>query len=85
MADISIVVRNAATGKKSEVELPDDVPMKDLLPPLAESLAIQDAGKIKLQNKTQQFEYNDMDTLAGRGTEHNDVCLLSYEVIQGDI
>lgn len=83
MADISIIVRDAATGARTEVEVPDDVQMRDLLPTLAENLKIEDAGELRLQNKTQNFEYNDTDTLVGRETKPNDVCLLSYEVIQG--
>ena len=83
MSDISIKVRNAATGSVVEAELPDDAQMGDLLPILAEKLEIRDAGQLRLKNKTQDFEYNDTDTLAGRGTNANDICLLSHEVIQG--
>jgi hypothetical protein len=83
MPDVTIEVRNAATGQKYVVELPDDAQMRELLPTLAEKLSIRDAGKLKLFNKVQQFEYNDSDTLAGRGTRNNDICLLSYDVIYG--
>lgn len=83
MSDITIMVRNAATGSVVEVELPDDAQMRDLLPILAEKLQILDAGKLRLRNKTQNFEYNDTDTLAERETKSKDVCLLSHEVIQG--
>lgn len=85
MGDISIIIRNAATGSTVEVELPDDVQMRDLLPVLAEKLLISDACNLRLSNKTQNFGYNDSDTLVGRKTNPKDVCLLSHEVIQGGI
>jgi hypothetical protein len=83
MGDISIRVRHAATGVVVEAELPDDEQMKVLLPILAEKLSIQNAGELRLKNKTRNFEYNDTDTLAGKGTKTNDLCLLSHEVVQG--
>ncbi|MGE5341249.1 MAG: hypothetical protein ACM3SY_07180 [Candidatus Omnitrophota bacterium] len=83
MSDISIIVRHAATGRVVEVELPDDAQMRELLPILAEKLEIQNAGQLRLTNKNQHFEYNDTDTLAGRGTVPKDICLLNHEVIQG--
>lgn len=83
MGDISIMVRNAATGNVVEAELPDDAQMRELLPTLAERLEIRNAGQLRLKNKTQNFEYNDTDTLVGRHTNPGDVCMLSHEVVQG--
>lgn len=79
MAALNINVRDGVTGKEVTVELPDDVPMRDLLTALTNELQITQAGHRKLINKSQNFEYNDDDTLSSRGTKLKDNCLLTYE------
>ena len=79
MASIDIHVKDVVTGKVVEMELPDDVPMRDLLPEVTNKLGIRDAGGHKLSNKTKGFEYNEEDTLASKGTEKGDKCELAYE------
>jgi hypothetical protein len=79
MADINLNIRDGVTGKEVDAELPDDIPIRDLLPAITNELDIPQAGNRKLINKSQQFEYNDEDSLASRDTQPNDVCLLTYE------
>ena len=79
MANLNLKIRDGVTGKEVEAELPDDVPIRDLLPAITNELDIMQAGNRKLINKTQNFEYNDDDTLSSRGTAESDSCLLTYE------
>ncbi|MCP4218242.1 MAG: hypothetical protein GY765_26640 [bacterium] len=46
MGDITIIVRNAATGSKNEVELPNDAEMRSLLPILGEKLKMSDTSSL---------------------------------------
>ena len=79
MPMLEIKLKDTVTGKIYDVELPDDVELRDLLPTLAEKTGLQDTGGHKLRNSTKGFEYNENDTLAGRGTEQGDKCEIAYE------
>ena len=83
MAEIEIKLKDGVTGKAVDAELPDDVPIRDLLPAITNELGINDADERRLINKTQSFEYDPDDTLAGRATVEGDTCLLTYEPIFG--
>ncbi len=83
MADIIITLKDSTTGKEVVVELPDNVPIKTLLPQITEGLGIEHAEQRQLQNKTQSFDYLENDTLASKRTNANDLCILKYETIQG--
>lgn len=91
MPDITITIHDSISRKRTEVEVPDDVSMKELLPIICEQLNQQADGSppdgyfsnFQLQNKTQRFEYNDEDTLASRNTQPGDVCLLGYDFDAG--
>jgi hypothetical protein len=79
MANLNLKIRDGVTGKEVDAELPEDVPISDLLPAITNELEITQAGNRKLVNKSQNFEYNDEDTLSSRGTVEGDNCLLTYE------
>lgn len=80
---VIITLKDATTGKELQVELPSNEPMNVLLPELARILRIEDVEELQLQNKSQGFDYLDLDTLQQRNTLPNDVCILKYETIQG--
>ncbi len=83
MADITIVLKDSTTGREVELELQDDVAIKDLLPAITHALGIEYAEQRQLQNKTQSFDYLENDTLGSRITQNCDLCILKYETIQG--
>ena len=91
MPDITITIHDTISRKRTEVEVPDDVPMSELLLVICEQLNPQADGSppdgafsnFQLTNKTQNFEYNDEDTLASRETQPDDVCLLGYDFDAG--
>ncbi len=83
MAYITITLKDSTTGKEVELELPDDVSIRELLPAITETLGIEHAEQRQLQNKTQSFDYLEQDTLSSRHTREDDLCILKYETIQG--
>ncbi|MGB0839163.1 MAG: EsaB/YukD family protein [Chitinophagales bacterium] len=83
MANITIVLKDSTTGREVEIELPNDLPIRDLLPAITHALGIEYAEQRQLQNKTQSFDYLEADTLATRQTKNGDLCILKYETIQG--
>ena len=83
MAEIIITLKDSTTGREVVVELPDNVPVKTLLPQITEGLGIENAEQRQLQNKTQSFDYLESDTLESKGTQAYDLCILKYETIQG--
>ena len=83
MANITIILKDSTTGREVEVELPADIPIKDLLPAITHNLGIEYAEQRQLQNKTQLFDYLEADTLASKKTKNHDLCILKYETIQG--
>jgi len=83
MAEIKIRLRDSVTEKQVEVELPDDVAVKNLLPEITRELGVKESIQHRLTNKTQGFEYNEDDTLASRGTKPDAECVLAYEIVQG--
>ncbi len=87
---IQVEVVDLASGNSRTVALPEDTAMRDLLPVLVERLAIPtDSGRglrtYKLTHKSPgpQFEYQDDDTLASRGTQEGDVLGLGVDFIAG--
>jgi hypothetical protein len=84
MAYSEIYIRDGITGKEVEAELPDNVAIKDLLPAITAELGLENLINRKLINKTKVYEYNDEDTLASRGTNNRDLCLLTYEPVIGE-
>lgn len=83
MADIEVEIRDVVTGEAIEAELPDDQPISVLLPVITDQLGITEAGRHKLVNKSQKFEYNEDDTLGSRNTRPNDNLALSYDATFG--
>lgn len=83
MATITIILKDSTTGRELEIELPNDAPVRDLLPAITNALSIEHAEQRQLQNKTQSFDYLEYDTLKSRNTRNNDLCILKYETIQG--
>ncbi len=83
MSSITVLLKDSTTGKEVEIELPDNVIIKDLLPAITHALGIDYAEQRQLQNKTQAFDYLEIDTLKSRETKEYDICILKYETIQG--
>ncbi len=83
MAEITIILKDSTTGREVEIELPDHVEVRNLLPAITHALGIEYAEQRQLQNKTQSFDYLETDTLRSRATYDGDLCLLKYETIQG--
>jgi hypothetical protein len=75
----TIRIKDEITGKEMEAELPNDVEMKDLLPALLSELGVKSLAKQRLKNISQDFQYDNDDTLAARGTMNQDYCSLHYE------
>lgn len=84
MSYITIVLKDSTTGKEVDIELPDNVTIKELLPAITHALGIDYAEQRQLQNRTQSFDYLENDTLRSRKTNENDLCILKYETIQGN-
>ena len=83
MGDLNVRLKDGVTGTEVQAELPDDCSVRELLPAIVEQLSITQVDNLKLQNKSQGFEYGEEDTLSSRGTKANDTCLLTYEPEQG--
>lgn len=83
MPTTTILLKDSTTGKEVEIELPENVLIKELLPAITHALGIDYAEQRQLQNKSQAFDYLETDTLRSRNTGMNDLCILKYETIQG--
>ncbi|HRI28093.1 MAG TPA: EsaB/YukD family protein [Chitinophagales bacterium] len=57
MSYITIVLKDSTTGKEVDIELPDNVTIKELLPAITQALGIDYAEQRQLQNRTQAFDY----------------------------
>lgn len=87
MASIEVNVVHMATDAKQRVSVPDDLPVRDLIPKLLRAVG-GDAGApggSRLINKSQGFDYNEGDTLSGRGTKPGDTLGLVQEFRAGVI
>lgn len=87
MAEIELSIIHVATGESKRLQLPDNVPVGNLLPKIVKVMG-GDAGApggSRLINKSQVFDYNDGDTLAGRGTKSTDTLGLVQEFRAGNI
>ncbi len=88
MAQIRISILDHTGGKKTVVELPDDVPMEDLIPALVNSMnlpAEQGGNPItyRLDNPETGERLRDEETLANAGVEAEAVLSLLPEVTAG--
>ena len=78
MAQIQVVILDPQ-GSPKGIELPDDVPVKHMLPQLTEALGFGEG--CALYNRTQLFWYNDIDSLRIRDTREGDTLRL---MLHGD-
>lgn len=88
MAQLKVIVVDATGAKKTPVELPDDVPMKRLIPALVTkmSLPTTQAGTplvYKLDHKKSGKRLGDEDTLRGAAVEAEDIMRLLPESSAG--
>lgn len=85
MASIEVNVVHMATNANQRVSIPDDLSVRDLMPKLIKTVG-GDAGApggSRLINKSQGFDYNEGDTLSGRGTKSGDTLGLVQEFRAG--
>lgn len=87
---VQVELRDMVNGNAQRVALPEDVPMRELLPTLAEKLGVETgrAGgtwTYKLVHKAPgtPYEYADGDTLNSKGTNEGDMLGLSYDFVAG--
>lgn len=87
---IEIELRDLMSGNTQRVALPEEIPMRELLPTLAGKLGVETgkqggAFQYKLLHKApgEPFEYSQDDTLASRDTKPGDMVGFSYEFIAG--
>jgi len=90
MADLTIMLTIPQLNVKREpIEVPDDGQVDALCAALGEEFNIPTVDSqgspisYKLENETQKFIYKDSDTLASRGTNAEDSCVLTYEYEPG--
>ena len=88
MAQIRISIMDQTGGTKTTVEVPDDVPMNQLIPALVTSLnfPVRQAGNVisyRLDNIDSGQRLADDVTLADAGIESGTVFSLSPEVTAG--
>jgi hypothetical protein len=87
---LEIELTDMTNGTTRRVALPEEVPMRELLPTLLGKLGIETnrqggAWDLRLVHKApgERFEYGQDDTLASRDTKQGDVVGLSYEFVAG--
>jgi hypothetical protein len=76
---ITIHVCNGKSGEVVSTNVPDDIPIPDVLQLLDNRYRIGVAGRPEqfvLYNISQQFEYEPTDTLAGRSTGRGDLSIV---------
>lgn len=89
MTSIRVAIIDQTGGTKTVVEAPDDVPMRELIPALVESLrmpkATEDGNPItyKLKRLTTDGYIDQQETLASAGVQSNEVVSLTYEIMTG--
>ena len=90
MAQIRIAILDHTGGKKTIVELPDDVRLEDLVPALVNSMQLptQQGGNpitYRLDNPDTGERLRDEETLAEAGVETDAVLSLLPEVTAGGV
>lgn len=89
MAQISVTLIRADTNQEFDVELPDDVPVQELLPALVKELGLPLTGpdgapvSYELSSKRTGLQYRERDSLGKGGTKEGDVLLLTSTFIAG--
>lgn len=85
MASIEVNVIHMAANTKKRVLLPDDLPVRDLMPKIIKAMGGEPGapGGSRLINKSQAFDYNEGDTLSSRGTKPDDMLGLVQEFQAG--
>ena len=91
MAEIRVTIVELATNKRTDVRLPDDAAVRQLLPVLAEKLGIeQQAGGVaeyklsyKGPNPPEPSDIKDDDTLAGKGVKEGSTLGFTHSFIAG--
>ena len=88
MAQINISIIDSVGGTKTMVEVPDDVPMNQLIPELvsALNLPVRQGGNLisyRMDNNTTGQRMGERATLADSGVESGAIFSLSPEVTAG--
>jgi hypothetical protein len=89
MGQLSVTLVRADTNQEFDVELPDDAPIRELLPALVKELGLPLTGPdgnavaYELSNKRTGKEYKDKETLASLQTKGGDVLLLTSTFVAG--
>lgn len=88
MAQLKVIIQDHTGSKKTPVELPDDVPMKRLLPALVTKMGLptQQSGQpltYRLDHKRSGKRLGDDDTLSSAGVQAEDVLILIPTVTAG--
>ncbi len=89
MAQVRVIVADHTGAKKTPVELPDDVPMRRLIPALVTKMSLpttQGANQIvyKLDHKKSGRRLGDDDTLRSAGIAQDDILTMLPEVTAGN-
>lgn len=87
MSDLELNVIHIATGESKKLRLPDNVPVQNMLPKIVKAMGGDGnaPGGSRLLNKTQAFDYNPQDTLAGRNTTPSDTLGLVQDFKAGGV
>ena len=89
MGQLSVTLVRADTNQEFDVELPDDAPIRELLPALVKELGLPLTGPdgnpvaYELSNKRTGKECKDKETLSSLGTKAGDVLLLTSTFVAG--
>lgn len=89
MAQLSVTLVRADTNQEFDVELPDDAPIRELLPALVKELGLPLTGPdgnpvaYELSNKRTGKEYKEKETLSTLQTKAGDVLLLTSTFVAG--
>ena len=89
MAKIKVIIVDHLGAKKTPVELPDDVPMRQLLPALVTKMELSMTStdgqpiQYKLDHEKSGNRLGDEETLSDAGVEAEDRLMLMPEPIAG--
>lgn len=88
MASIKVIIYDPTGSKKTPVELPDDVPMRRLIPALVGKMGLptnQGANPIayRLDHRASGKRLGDDDSLSAAGVAADDILSLFPEVTAG--
>jgi hypothetical protein len=88
MASIKVIIYDPTGSKKTPVELPDDVPMRRLIPALVTKMGLptnQGANPItyRLDHRTSGKRLSDGESLSEAGIGEDDILSLFPEVTAG--